>query len=150
MAARSFDAPISVVSVQDQDRTWLVSHYGDEVEEIVRQIDLSAPGGHREEPFVIEDALNHPELSETPLVKPPIGIRFYAGVPLKDSDGSTIGTLSVADFHPATVSTAQLENLQDLAALVVAQLEVQQESLRTELLDHTGSRSSPRVAEPPT
>jgi GAF domain-containing protein len=125
------------VSVQDQDRTWLVSHYGEEVEQIVRQVDLSEPGAPRDEPFVVEDALSDPELRETPLVKPPIGIRFYAGVPLKESDGRTIGTLSVADFRPATASALQIQNLQDLAALVVAQLEVRQEGLRTDPRKYT-------------
>lgn len=131
MAARLFDVPISVVSVRDQDRTWLVSHYGEEVEQIVRQIDLSGPGEHHDEPLVIEDALNHPELRESPLVQPPIGIRFYAGVPLKGSDNRTMGTLSVADFRAKEVSPDQLRNLQDLAALVVAQLELRQEGLST-------------------
>ncbi|MES1212783.1 MAG: serine/threonine-protein kinase, partial [Leifsonia sp.] len=41
MAARLFAAPISVVSIHDDNRTWLVSHYGDEVEQIVRQLDLT-------------------------------------------------------------------------------------------------------------
>ncbi|MEJ1229752.1 MAG: protein kinase [Galbitalea sp.] len=127
MAARLFDAPISVVSIHDENRTWLVSHYGEEVEHIVRQIDLSGPGAPRDEPFVIEDARDHPELRETPLVQPPIGIRFYAGVPLRGSNGRTLGTLSIADFRPGSVSPSQLQNLQDLAALVVAQLEARQE-----------------------
>ncbi len=131
MASMLFAAPISVVSVSHHDRTWLVSHYGEEVEEIVRQIDLTGPGAPRDTPLVIEDALAHPELADTPLVRPPIGIRFYAGVPLKGSDGRTLGTLSVADFHAGIVSEAQLQNLQDLGALVVAQLELRQEGLQT-------------------
>ena len=129
MAARLFEAPISVVSVHDQDRTWLVSHYGEEVEQIVRQLDLSGSDAPREDPVVIEDALTHPELKDSPLVQPPIALRFYAGVPLKGSDGRTLGTLSVADFRPATVSESQLHNLQDLGALVVAQLELRQQGL---------------------
>ncbi len=129
MAARLFEAPISVVSVHDQDRTWLVSHYGEEVEQIVRQLDLSGSDAPREDPVVIEDALTHPELKDSPLVQPPIALRFYAGVPLKGQDGRTLGTLSVADFRPATVSESQLHNLQDLGALVVAQLELRQRGL---------------------
>ena len=127
MAARLFSAPISVVSINTNNRTRLVSHYGDEVEQIVRQVDLSGPGAPRDEAFVVEDALAVPELRETPLARPPIGIRFYAGVPLKGSDGRTLGTLSVADFQPGAVSPDQLHNLQDLAALVVSQLESLQE-----------------------
>ncbi|MEO7720370.1 MAG: protein kinase [Pseudolysinimonas sp.] len=124
MAARLLDAPISVVSVHDDGHTWLVSHYGEEVEQIVRQVGLTDPEAPRDEPYVVEDALAVPELAELPLVKPPIGIRFYAGVPLKGSEGRTLGTLSVADFTPHQVSEAELQNLQDLAALVVTQLEL--------------------------
>lgn len=131
MAARLFSAPISVVSVSDHDRTWLVSYYGDEVEQIVRRIDFSNADAPRDEPVVIEDGLDHPEMKHNPLVQEPIGIRFYVGVPLKSKDGRTIGTLSVADFQPRTVSEAQLENLQDLGALIMSQLELRQEGLRT-------------------
>ncbi len=128
MAARLFESPISVVSVNDEERTWVVSHYGDEVEQLVRQVDLTGPQAPRDDPYVIEDTLTHPEVSESPLVKPPIGLRFYAGVPLRASDGRTAGTLSVADFAPHSVSEAQLQNLEDLAALIVAQLELRDEN----------------------
>jgi serine/threonine protein kinase len=131
MAARLFSAPISVVSIVDHDRTWLVSHYGDDVEQIVKQIDLSNPSAPREHPIVIENALDHPEMAANPLVQEPIGLRFYVGIPLKTKSGQAIGTLSVADFAPGTVSEAQLANLHDLGALIMAQLELRQEGLRT-------------------
>jgi GAF domain-containing protein len=131
MAARLFGAPFSVVSIHDDNRSWLVSHYGDEVEQIVRQLDLTGSEAPRDEPYVVEDAMMHPELRDTQVVRPPIGIRFYAGVPLKGSDGRTLGTLSIADFHPHLVSADELANLQDLAALVVAQLELRDEGAQT-------------------
>ena len=55
MAARLLDSAISVVSVHDEGRTWVVSHYGDEVEQIVRQVDLSGPQAPRDEPYIVED-----------------------------------------------------------------------------------------------
>lgn len=131
MAARLFESPISVVSVHHDGRTWVVSHYGDEVEQIARQVDLTGSQAPRDEPYIIEDVLAHPELSESPLVKPPIGLRFYAGVPLRGSDGRTAGTLSVADVVAHSVSEAQLQNLEDLAALIVAQLESRDDNPRT-------------------
>jgi len=131
MAARLLDSAISVVSVHDEGRTWVVSHYGDEVEQIVRQVDLTGPQAPRDEPYIVEDTSEHPELQDSPLVKPPIALRFYAGVPLTGSDGRTLGTLSVADFAPHTVTEAQLENLEDLAALAVAQLELRDDGPRT-------------------
>ena len=70
MAARLFSAPISVVSINADNRTWLVSHYGDEVEQIVRQIDLSGPGAPRDEPFIVEDALARPDTRNRPSRSP--------------------------------------------------------------------------------
>jgi serine/threonine protein kinase len=130
MAARLFSAPISIVSVIDHDRTWFRSHYGAEVEQIARAVDLSTATVPLEYPVVIEDGRTDPRAQGSSLVTGPLGLRFYVGVPLKRQDGSTIGTLSVLDFVPGTASEAEIANLQDLAALVVAQLELRQEGIR--------------------
>ena len=62
---------------------------------------------------------------------------------MKRNDGQTIGTLSVLDFTPRTATATEVANLQDLAALVVAQLEARHEGLRTvEMAD-------PRLVVPP-
>jgi GAF domain-containing protein len=72
-----------------------------------------------------------PEFASHPLVQEPISLRFYVGMPLKAKDGRTIGTLSVADFKPGAVSDAQLANLEDLGSLIMSQLELRQQGLRT-------------------
>ena len=131
MAARLLDAPVSVVSIVDRDRTWLVSHYGEELEALAGQIDLSSPTAPSPETIVVENALTDPRTKDSPLVSGPVGMRFYVGVPLTRRDGHTIGTLSVAGFTATTVSESQLASLNDLAALVVAQLELRQEGMRS-------------------
>jgi serine/threonine protein kinase len=131
MAARLFSAPISIVSVVDHDRTWFRSHYGPDVAQIARDVDLRTANIPHEEPVVIEDGLTDPRSQDSHLVTGPLGLRFYAGVPLKRTDGQTIGTLSVLDFTPRTATDAEVANLEDLAALVVAQLETRHEGLRT-------------------
>lgn len=131
MAARILEAPISVVSVADHDRTWLVSYYGEEVEDIVRRIDLSGTSAPSPLPVVIEDAQRDPSTRDNPLVAEPIGLRFYVGIPLERSDGRVMGTLSVAGFTPGTVTTTQMETLRDLAAIVTGQLEYREQALRT-------------------
>ena len=143
MAARLFAAPISIVSVVDHDRTWFRSHYGPEVEQIARDVDLRTATIAHTEPVIIENAQRDPRSQDSHLVTGPLGLRFYVGVPLKRNDGQTIGTLSVLDFTPRTTTATEVANLQDLAALVVAQLEVRHEGLRTvEMAD-------PRLAFPP-
>ncbi|MGO4690555.1 protein kinase domain-containing protein [Glaciibacter sp. 2TAF33] len=130
LAARLFSAPIAVVSVVDHDRLWLKSYYGDEIEEIARQVDVTASITPLDEAIVIEDGRVDPRAKHSPLVTGPLGIRFYVGVPLRTSDERTIGTLSVLGIVPGTASGADIANLEDIAALVVAQLEMRHEGIR--------------------
>ena len=132
MAARILEAPISVVSIVDHDRTWLVSYYGDEVEDIVRQIDLSGARDPSPDVFIVEDASLDPRTKDSPLVAAPINLRFYVGIPLTRSDGRVFGTLSVAGFAPSAVNESQLQTLRDLAAIVTGQLEYREQALRTD------------------
>lgn len=130
MAARLLDAPMSIASVLDQDRTWFASHFSPDVGEIARQIDLSPAAVPASAPIVIPDCRLDPRTAESALVTGPLGLRFYVGVPLTRHDGTTIGTLSVLGFEPRLVADDEIANLQDLAALVVTQLELRQEGLR--------------------
>ncbi len=59
-----------------------------------------------------------------PLVSGNLGLRFYAGVPLHTHDGFNLGTLCVLDREPRTVTDRQIEDLKDLATLVMDQLEL--------------------------
>jgi two-component sensor histidine kinase len=52
------------------------------------------------------------------------GLRFYAGVPLRTSDGFNLGTLCVIDKEPRAVEQDAIDDLTDLASLVVDQLEL--------------------------
>ena len=143
MAARLFSAPIAIVSVVDHDRTWFRSHYGPEVEQLARDVDLRTATIPHADPVIIEDGHNDPRSQDNHLFTGPLGLRFYVGVPLKRTDGQTIGTLSVLDFIPRTATATEVANLQDLAALVVAQLETRHEGLRT------AEMADPMLAFPP-
>jgi serine/threonine protein kinase len=130
IAARLFAAPVSIVSIVDRDRTWLKSFYGAEVQQIVREIDLSKATIPMDEPVVIEDASADPRSRDKALVTGSPGLRFYVGVPLKRPTGQTIGTLSVVDFVPRTASASNVAILEDLAALIVAQLELHHQTMQ--------------------
>jgi serine/threonine protein kinase len=131
MAARLFDAPISLVNVLDEDRSWSQSYVDHRVDDAARHITFNPGSALPTVPIIIRDGLTHPEMQRSPLVTGPLGVRFYISVPLTRHDGHTIGTLSVLDTIPRDVSDTDLTNLQDLAALAVTQLELRQESLRT-------------------
>ncbi len=53
-----------------------------------------------------------------------MGVRFYAGAPLITSDGYRLGTLNVMDRRPRDISGDEVTTLQDLASVVVDELEL--------------------------
>jgi serine/threonine protein kinase len=141
LAARLFAAPIAIISVVDSDRVWLKSHFGAEVDQMLRSVDLAAPGPLLQETTVVEDALSLETTRENPLVTGPAGLRFFAGTPLRRDGAEVIGTLSVFDTKPHTVTAAELANLEDLAALVMVQLDLRRESRRM-----TGELDAPMIS----
>ena len=124
IAARRFGAPISIISIVDHDRIWFKSRHGIDVEEIGRDPGLCASAILSEDAYVLVDASTDPRSLANPLVAGDFGLRFYAGVPLRTSDGFNLGTLCVIDKEPRPINQDQLDDLTDLASLVVDQLEL--------------------------
>ncbi|MEA9984361.1 protein kinase domain-containing protein [Subtercola sp. RTI3] len=132
MAARLFAAPICIISVLDHDRVWLKTHYDTSAEQTAAgNLNLTLTAQPQSEPVVIEDTMLDSRSSDSSLVTGDFGMRFYTSVPLKRSSGTVIGTLCVIDFEPHAVSNEEVENLNDLAALVVSQLELRHVGMRT-------------------
>ncbi len=130
MAARIFSVPVAIVSVVDHDRIWFKSHHGLEIDEISRDAGLCASAILQNEPWIVEDARRDPRALSNPLVAGEVGFQFYAGVPLRTRDGYNLGTLCVLDFTPRRVSGDDLATLEDLAAMVMADLELRLASRR--------------------
>ena len=123
MAARRFGVPISIISIVDHDRIWFKSRYGLNVEQIARDPGLCASAILRPEPHILPDATKDIRSLANPLVAGDFGLRFYAGVPLTTSDGYNLGTLCVIDKKPRPIDQAHIEDLKDLASMVMDQLE---------------------------
>lgn len=124
LAARRFAVPIAIISIVDEDRIWFKSHHGLPVEQIDREPGLCASAILGDVPYLIEDARKDPRSLANPLVAGDFGLRFYAAVPLTTDDGHNLGTLCVIDKQPRLVGQEQLEDLKDLASIVMDQLEL--------------------------
>ena len=140
LAADYFDVPVSIVSIVDRDRIWFKSkfgldHLGLDVEEVGRDPGLCASAILQDEVFVIEDAAADPGALANPLVAGEAGFRFYAGAPLETADGHNLGTLCILDREPRVLSAEQQAHLQDLAAIVVNELELRMTARRLAALD---------------
>jgi diguanylate cyclase (GGDEF)-like protein len=118
LATKLLDAPISAISLVDEDRQWFKSIQGINAAETSRSVSFCAHAILRDETLVVEDASNDARFSENPLVTDNPNIRFYAGQPIKSPEGQNIGALCVIDSKPRTITEEQLEDLKDLAAMV--------------------------------
>lgn len=130
IAARRFGVPISIVSIVDSDRIWFKSHHGLDVQQIDREPGLCASAILSDDAHILLDASTDLRSLANPLVAGDFGLRFYAGVPLTTSDGFNLGTLCVIDKEPRPVTQEQIQDLKDLASLVMDQLEFRLSALR--------------------
>ena len=67
--------------------------------------------------MVAENLATDPRFAENPAVTGQLGFRFYAGCPVVDPDGFTLGSLCVIDTRPRTLDETQKQILSNLAAL---------------------------------
>ncbi|MEG3166150.1 histidine kinase dimerization/phosphoacceptor domain -containing protein [Sphingomonas sp. PB2P19] len=125
LAARRFGVPIAIISIVDQDRIWFKSHHGVPISEIGRDPGLCASAILSDVPHILNDASIDPRSLANPLVASEFGLRFYAGVPLTSSDGYNLGTLCIIDKEARPIEQAQIEDLKDLASVVMDQMELQ-------------------------
>jgi serine/threonine protein kinase len=124
LAARIFEVPIAIVSIVDEDRIWLKSHHGIDVREVQRSRGLASTGGLHDATLVIEDMESDPRLTMDLSGMRDRGLRFYAGVPLMTPDGHNLGVFSIFDTRARVFSKEQIAVLEDLAAMVLHEMEL--------------------------
>ena len=95
-----------------------------DVREVGRDLGLCASAVLGDGPYVVEDAIVDPRTLADPLVAGSLGLRFYAGVPLRTQGGHNLGMLTAIDVEPRSLSPRELLILQDLAAVVMDEMEL--------------------------
>ena len=141
VAKSALRVPIALVSLVDADRQWFKSKQGLEADETPREISFCTHAIRADVPFIIDDATKHDRFRNNPLVTGDPNIRFYAGIPLKSPKGFNLGTLCVIDTVPRDIQTVEVLILQDLARLVVDELELRQIAMTDSLTGAETRRS---------
>jgi diguanylate cyclase (GGDEF)-like protein len=116
--------PMAVVSLVDRDRQWFKSRQGVAGSETPRNISFCTHTIQDTRPLIVTDARVDPRFSNSPLVVSEPHIRFYIGVPLRSRDGYNIGALCSMDTKVRHLSHEQVKLLENLASLVVDELEL--------------------------
>lgn len=123
LASSTFDVPVALITLIDEDRQWFKSRHGIDVAETSRDMAVCAYTILGGDVFQVPDAFADPRFADNPLVASGPRFRFYAGAPLTLADGTRAGTLCVVDRRPRLLDDDQLAELTRLAALVTAELE---------------------------
>lgn len=128
LAAQLFGMPIALVSFIDADRQWFKARIGLEADKTPRAIAFCNTAIEGSVVYQVPDAVLDPRHADSPLVVADPGVRFYAGAPLLTPEGQALGTLCVIDTVPRPkLDAQQAQALEDLAAAVMAQMELRRE-----------------------
>jgi GAF domain-containing protein len=126
LVKRLLDVPVALVSLVDGERQFFPG-----------QVGLAEPWGTKREtplshsfcrhvviegePKVFADARIYAQVRDNPAISD-LGVVAYAGMPLTDADGRTLGSLCAIDTRPRAWSKAELEILRDLAEACSSEL----------------------------
>ncbi|RXT15573.1 hypothetical protein B5U98_31065 [Bosea sp. Tri-39] len=129
LTKRIFDVSMSTMSFIDGHRQWFKSQQGLGACETDRapafcNITIQQPAA-----LIIPDATADERFAANPFVIGEPYVRFYAGFPLRSSDGHAIGTLCAFDPEPRDFSRQDDETLADLGRLAMDILELRRHAL---------------------
>jgi len=120
MARSLYHTELAAFSVIDGNREWFKSSTGSALTQVDRCDSFCSVMIQEEGALVVADTTLDPRFSSNPGVTGPMGIRFYAGVPILSRDGVKVGALCVSSTEPRTDVDAAI--LEQLALLIQAEL----------------------------
>lgn len=133
-AAECFGLPIALVSIALDDAQYFAAMHGldgwlAETRGTPMEWSFCRYAVERGEPFVVEDAVEHPLVAENPLVRID-GVRCYAGIPLVSSRGHALGSFCVIGAEARRFSDAELATLRRFAEEAVQRIEARRRTPR--------------------
>ncbi len=110
---------MAAISLVDENRQWFKARVGFAVKETPRSLSFCSHVVATGRELIVRNAGADECFCDNPLVAGDSHVRFYAGIPLRDPHGHTLGTLCVMDTEPRALSPEQLGALRTLAGVLV-------------------------------
>ena len=128
LATQVCQVPVAMISLVDESRQWFKSKLGVRRCQTPRDVAFCAHAILQSEPLIVRDALKDYRFCDNALVKRSPHIRFYAGFPLLNPRGHSLGTLCAIDRRPRQLSASQDRAMRALSRVVMARMELQRVS----------------------
>ena len=138
LAKLVFSSKIVLISLVDEKENWNKVEIGLGSTSMPR---INTFCGHsilakNDEPLVILDSKQDWRFAQNPYVVGPPYIRFYAGAPLRTSEGFNVGSLCVIDTQPRSEFPPRSRMaLKEFAAIVVREMELWRDKTRLKARD---------------
>lgn len=132
LAAFTFQVPIALISIVDADSQRFISRVGLALERTDRDASVCSWAIESDQVMQVADLRQDPRFAGNPLVVGPEQLRFYAGAPLLTRSGLALGTLCLMGREPRVLSAVEVQQLQTLARVVMAQMELKMSMGRRE------------------
>ena len=127
LASEICGTPISLVSLLDEKWQTILASVGLPVRRVRRDLTMCAHTLAKNDLMIVEDTMKDVRFAGHPMVTGDPEIRFYAGLPLADHTGKSIGSLCVVDLRPRTLTLTQERALRVLAGQFRSRLELRAE-----------------------
>jgi hypothetical protein len=129
LARKVFDVEWSSITVLDGDQAWFPGAGGFEGGQLPRSDTFCDRTTRVGDLVVVEDASRDERFADLPSVVD-LGIRSYAGVPLRDPTGNIVAVFCIYDRSTRVFDDEEIQTLEDLAAWAQQELVSSGEMLR--------------------
>ena len=120
IASEICQTPISLITLIDSNRQWFKSNHGLNIREAPRDYAFCAHAiNNPYEILTVKDSREDDRFANNPLITGYPNVIFYAGIPLDNPAGFSLGTICVIDNKPRELTLNQLESLRALSRQVV-------------------------------
>ena len=130
LACRLLDVPVAAVAIMDADREWFKSRRGFDVDELDRDVALCSISVTTGRSTAVADVQAEERYADNPIVQGDPDLHAFAAAPLLTSDGHSIGTLCVFDRRVREFTEQEMDDLQQLAAMAMRELDLRLASRR--------------------
>lgn len=119
---RFYNVDHALFTIIDEHRQWNKAKVGTTAVEAPRFRSFCDYAIRQDGAFVVSDAASDNRFLDNPMMVALSGVRFYAGVPIREPSGYKIGALCIADPEPMSATAMDLDVLFLLARVIEQEL----------------------------